>query len=143
MPIPGMGVYSAEERKYVSEQSVHGCSNLSMKRIQKFIEKRPLRVWTKKIKYDVRKNFADSRVRIKGRFVKKEEEGKLSNFCASYSNALIIFRLPKGVLGERGEADHTVIFCYPIRIIAELQHLFYNFFINSTFLCHVSFVYLG
>ena len=27
MPIPGMGVYSAEERKYVSEQSVHGCSD--------------------------------------------------------------------------------------------------------------------
>lgn len=62
MPIPGLGVYSSEERR---------------QRIQKFIEKRSMRVWTKKIKYDVRKNFADSRVRIKGRFVKKEEEGCL------------------------------------------------------------------
>ena len=31
-------------------------------------------MWTKKVKYDVRKNFADSRMRVKGRFVKKEDE---------------------------------------------------------------------
>lgn len=31
-------------------------------------------MWTKKVKYDVRKNFADSRLRVKGRFVKKEDE---------------------------------------------------------------------
>lgn len=44
------------------------------KRIQRFLEKRKKRVWTKKVKYDVRKNFADSRMRVKGRFVKKEDE---------------------------------------------------------------------
>lgn len=43
-------------------------------RIARFIEKRSRRVWTKKVKYDVRKNFADSRIRVKGRFVKKEDE---------------------------------------------------------------------
>lgn len=43
-------------------------------RIERFLEKRLRRVWTKKVKYDVRKNFADSRVRVKGRFVKKEDE---------------------------------------------------------------------
>ena len=43
-------------------------------RIDRFIEKRNKRVWTKKVKYDVRKNFADSRIRVKGRFVKKEDE---------------------------------------------------------------------
>jgi hypothetical protein len=43
-------------------------------RIDRFIEKRKRRVWTKKVKYDVRKNFADSRLRVKGRFVKKEDE---------------------------------------------------------------------
>jgi hypothetical protein len=32
------------------------------------------RVWKRNIKYDVRKNFADSRVRVKGRFVRKDEE---------------------------------------------------------------------
>jgi CCT motif len=43
-------------------------------RIARFLEKRTQRVWTKSVKYDVRKNFADSRLRVKGRFVKKEEE---------------------------------------------------------------------
>mmetsp|Transcript_28073 Transcript_28073/g.78722 ORF Transcript_28073/g.78722 Transcript_28073/m.78722 type:complete len:628 (+) Transcript_28073:321-2204(+) len=43
-------------------------------RIERFWEKRKHRVWTKTVKYDVRKNFADSRLRVKGRFVKKEDE---------------------------------------------------------------------
>lgn len=54
-----IGAYNPEQRK---------------KRIERFIEKRSRRVWTKKVKYDVRKNFADSRLRVKGRFVKKEDE---------------------------------------------------------------------
>ena len=57
-----IGAYSPEERK---------------KRIARFIEKRNRRVWSKRVKYDVRKNFADSRIRVKGRFVKKEDEDKL------------------------------------------------------------------
>jgi hypothetical protein len=54
-----IGAYTPAERK---------------ERIARFIEKRSRRVWTKKVKYDVRKNFADSRIRVKGRFVKKEDE---------------------------------------------------------------------
>jgi hypothetical protein len=54
-----IGAYSPEARR---------------KRIERFLEKRKRRVWTKKVKYDVRKNFADSRLRVKGRFVKKEDE---------------------------------------------------------------------
>jgi hypothetical protein len=46
----GVGAYTAEQRR---------------KRIDKFLEKRSRRVWTKKVKYDVRKNFADSRLRVK------------------------------------------------------------------------------
>lgn len=57
-----IGAYSPEARRL---------------RIERFIEKRNKRVWTKKVKYDVRKNFADSRIRVKGRFVKKEEEVNL------------------------------------------------------------------
>ncbi|GMH98190.1 hypothetical protein TrST_g839 [Triparma strigata] len=43
-------------------------------RIQRFLEKRECWVWTKKVMYDTRKNFADSRMRVKGKFVKKEDE---------------------------------------------------------------------
>ena len=36
--------------------------------------KKEKRIWQKRVKYDVRKNFADSRLRFKGRFVKKGGE---------------------------------------------------------------------
>jgi hypothetical protein len=54
-----IGAYSPESRRV---------------RIERFLQKRNLRVWTKTVKYDVRKNFADTRLRVKGRFVKKEDE---------------------------------------------------------------------
>lgn len=54
-----VGAYSPESRKV---------------RIDRFLAKRNHRVWCKTIKYDVRKNFADSRLRVKGRFVRKEDE---------------------------------------------------------------------
>ena len=40
-------------------------------RIAKFHTKRKVGIWRKRIKYDCRKKFADSRPRIKGRFVKR------------------------------------------------------------------------
>lgn len=58
-PPDWIGAYSPESRKI---------------RIERFLVKRNHRVWVKKVKYDVRKNFADSRLRVKGRFVKKEDE---------------------------------------------------------------------
>ena len=54
-----IGIYSPEARRA---------------RIARFMAKRKRRIWTKRVKYDVRKNFADSRLRVKGRFVKKEDE---------------------------------------------------------------------
>jgi len=59
LPAGFVGIYSPEQRRH---------------RIERFEQKRKNRVWTKKVKYDVRKNFADSRLRVKGRFVKKEDE---------------------------------------------------------------------
>lgn len=67
-----IGAYSPESRR---------------QRIQKFLEKRSRRVWTKKVKYDVRKNFADSRLRVKGRFVKKEDEEVLRTAPTPYDSA--------------------------------------------------------
>ena len=54
-----IGAYTAEER---------------LARIARFMEKRRRRMWTKRVIYGVRKDFANSRSRIKGRFVKKKEE---------------------------------------------------------------------
>ena len=56
---PVVGAYSPRSRRM---------------RIERFLEKRQHRIWRKSIKYDVRKSFADSRLRVRGRFVKKEDE---------------------------------------------------------------------
>ena len=60
--------YSPDERK---------------KRLERFHEKRGRRVWTRKVKYDVRKNFADTRMRVKGRFVKREDEDLLRDLSST------------------------------------------------------------
>lgn len=47
--------------------------NARKERIAKFHSKRKMRIWRKRIKYDCRKKLADSRPRIKGRFVKRSD----------------------------------------------------------------------
>jgi hypothetical protein len=54
-----IGIYTREERDNI---------------ISRFYEKRKKRVWKKRIRYHCRKNLADSRVRVKGRFVKNQTE---------------------------------------------------------------------
>ncbi|KAL3658887.1 hypothetical protein V7S43_016030 [Phytophthora oleae] len=57
-----IGCYSPEARK---------------KRILRFLKKRQERVWVKGVKYNIRKSFADTRLRVKGRFVTSEDEKTL------------------------------------------------------------------
>lgn len=46
-------------------------------KIWRFKEKKQRRIWTKKIFYDCRKQVADKRLRIKGRFIRKDDQKKL------------------------------------------------------------------
>eukprot|EP00515_Schizochytrium_aggregatum_P005292 CAMPEP_0202051180 /NCGR_PEP_ID=MMETSP0963-20130614/4465_1 /ASSEMBLY_ACC=CAM_ASM_000494 /TAXON_ID=4773 /ORGANISM="Schizochytrium aggregatum, Strain ATCC28209" /LENGTH=241 /DNA_ID=CAMNT_0048616325 /DNA_START=12 /DNA_END=737 /DNA_ORIENTATION=- len=62
-----IGHYSREERRRL---------------IDRFLKKRHRRIWRKRVKYDVRKSFADSRLRVKGRFVRKEMEELLREVLA-------------------------------------------------------------
>lgn len=55
-----IGAYTREERQ---------------QRIDRFRAKKMRRVWRKQIKYDCRKKLADTRPRVKGRFVSRAEEG--------------------------------------------------------------------
>lgn len=46
-------------------------------RVNRYREKRGRRVWNRKVSYQCRKKVADNRIRIKGRFVTKEDALKL------------------------------------------------------------------
>mmetsp|Transcript_14718 Transcript_14718/g.35967 ORF Transcript_14718/g.35967 Transcript_14718/m.35967 type:complete len:468 (-) Transcript_14718:3212-4615(-) len=54
-----IGIYTPAERSAI---------------IARFQEKRTKRVWNKKIRYNCRKNLADRRLRVKGRFVKRSAD---------------------------------------------------------------------
>jgi hypothetical protein len=57
-----VGAYTAEERARI---------------LKRFYAKRERRIWKKKIRYTCRKNLADRRIRVKGRFVKAEDMPEL------------------------------------------------------------------
>jgi hypothetical protein len=69
-----------ESRSEVASRVGHYSPNSRRRCIDRFLDKRNRRIWRKRIKYDVRKNFADSRLRVKGRFVRKEDEEQLREY---------------------------------------------------------------
>jgi CCT motif len=58
-----IGIYTPSERAAI---------------IARFNEKRTRRNWNKKVRYNCRKNLADRRLRVKGRFVKRSDQEELS-----------------------------------------------------------------
>lgn len=67
-----IGIYTPNERAAI---------------IAKFNSKRTRRVWNKKIRYNCRKNLADRRVRVKGRFVKRSSEEAAAAAAAKRASA--------------------------------------------------------
>jgi CCT motif len=58
-----IGIYTPSERAAI---------------IARFNEKRSRRNWNKKVRYNCRKNLADRRLRVKGRFVKRSDQEELA-----------------------------------------------------------------
>jgi len=84
---PGyIGAYSPEQRR---------------ERIARFHEKRLRRVWKKRVTYSTRKNIANKRMRVKGRFIKKEEESMMRGQLLGDDGELDDL----GGLAPRGAAD--------------------------------------
>ena len=69
--------------------------------ISRFHEKRKRRVWKKKIRYHCRKNLADSRVRVKGRFVKSADDIARIEAAAAAAAGKGELRSDRGREGER------------------------------------------
>ena len=62
-----MGAYTRETRRKI---------------VARHLRKKKSRCYNKKVMYGIRKNFADSRVRVKGRFINKEVVESLSQYMA-------------------------------------------------------------
>ena len=75
---------NGESREFLGEKQI-GALKIEERRrkVEKFLQKRKIRTWNKKISYDCRKRVADSRLRIKGRFVTKKQASELSNLDSS------------------------------------------------------------
>eukprot|EP00744_Colponema_vietnamica_P001892 GILI01003069.1.p1 GENE.GILI01003069.1~~GILI01003069.1.p1 ORF type:complete len:298 (+),score=67.84 GILI01003069.1:110-1003(+) len=78
-PSGKVGAYSPESRR---------------RRVLRFWEKKKRRIWDKKISYDCRKRVADARLRIKGRFVTKEQAAVILNAVTDQPNLLGVPMLP-------------------------------------------------
>ena len=66
-----IGAYTLQERR---------------KKLERYLEKRTRRIWDRNVRYQCRKNIAVNRLRVRGRFISREEELSLIN--AGFSPAM-------------------------------------------------------
>ena len=66
-----IGAYTLQERR---------------KKLERYLEKRTRRIWDRNVRYQCRKNIAVNRLRVRGRFISREEELSLIN--AGFSPAI-------------------------------------------------------
>lgn len=46
-------------------------------KVKRYLDKRQKRIWMKKVSYSTRKDYAEKRIRIKGRFINKEDQKEI------------------------------------------------------------------
>jgi hypothetical protein len=73
-----VGIYTVEQRLFI---------------MNRYRKKRTNRVWKKVVRYDCRKNLADTRLRIKGRFVRKDSEEAKAYFANLKADLVSVFFL--------------------------------------------------
>ena len=88
-------------------------------KIRKYFEKRKRRIWKKKISYDCRKKVADKRLRIKGRFVTRDQAYELLGTTAKeLSNNELLRTLAVS------NDNYCIITCAQNMKIRNVQNLF-------------------
>lgn len=74
-------------------------------KVERYLRKRKNRNWNKKISYKCRKEVADSRLRVKGRFVTRQQANRLLGINTSGMSVDLIRTLLESKFGKEKEVS--------------------------------------